>query len=409
MELYDVRNQKNGIGRLFSIILILELFVNEDILIFGTYGNASLIKLKFVVQTISFILILLKNRIVEKTDSFYSFVFLSALIIISCVINTDIRAGYLFMIMIYMTVLLFLQRVHIDYVLEQVYQTMVVICAYSLFVYFLRALFPGIMSFFPVIKNVSNTEFYFCGLANVIVHPGGLLRNYGPFREPGVFQMFIIVPLIYALFRRDKIEFKKVSILVLALVTTFSTTGYIAFIFLITAFLFHKDMSNKTTKYVLLATLFVLFLYLVFGTDLMYKQGYGSVFGKLFGGYESISTKARMASVLGNLKIFWTNPIIGRGITFVDEYFPIMAQNTVGFMTRDNTNTVLIQLSRFGLPFVLIFISRYIQFFWNYISSTRMTKFLLLCSFFVLTVGENLTYSFLMSLFLFVPNKMIKE
>ena len=87
----------------------------------------------------------------------------------------------------------------------------------------------------------------------------------------------------------------------------------------------------------------------------------------------------------------------------------MMALKTVGFMTTDNTNTVLIQLSRFGFIFALIFVYRYIKFFWNYISSTRITKILVMSSFFVLMVGENLTYSFFMSIFIFVPFKMLKR
>lgn len=394
-------------GKFLSLLVVLELFVTEDVLVFGTLDSSKLINFRYGVQIVCFLLMLVFVKRIKITKDFYAITFLSGIVLISGLINLDFRLGYLFLVMIYLSVFLCLQLIDIDAIMELFYKSMVFICLYSLVVYGIRVFFPGFLSHFPIITNVANIDFYFCGLSNAIVHPGGLIRNYGPFREPGVFQMFVVIALIYCLFKKEKINIFNSIILIITLCTTFSTTGYIALFLLLAAFLFHNNKINKTAKFCILLVTFAGIAYLTFGTDLMYKQGYGSVFGKLFGAYDSISMAARKASIVVNLKMFLRRPILGNGISYVDESFSQITYSIFSVITHDNTNTLLIQLSRFGIVFAVLFIRRYIQFFWNHFKTNSTTKILIILAFFVLLFGENLSYSFLIALFLAVPQSKL--
>lgn len=69
---------------------------------------------------------------------------------------------------------------------------------------------------------------------------GGIMRNRGPFWEPGVFQVYINMALMMLLYTNKKAEWQKlkIAILVVALLSTFSTTGYVVFLIIMIGSLF---------------------------------------------------------------------------------------------------------------------------------------------------------------------------
>ena len=71
-------------------------------------------------------------------------------------------------------------------------------------------------------------------------------RNYGIFWEPGAFQIFLNYGIIYELFC-DKRKGKTIRIIALltALITTFSTTGYISLCLILMAFFIESKNNNR--------------------------------------------------------------------------------------------------------------------------------------------------------------------
>lgn len=71
-------------------------------------------------------------------------------------------------------------------------------------------------------------------------------RNYGVFWEPGAFQIFLNFGIIFELFC-DKRKGKTIRIIALltALITTFSTTGYISLCLILMAFLIESQNANR--------------------------------------------------------------------------------------------------------------------------------------------------------------------
>lgn len=78
-----------------------------------------------------------------------------------------------------------------------------------------------------------------------------IVRNYGPFWEPGRFTIFLTIALMIRLYNNPKFDRKNI-ILLLADITTFSTTGYIALAILFVGYIATLKKSVGT-KFVFIA------------------------------------------------------------------------------------------------------------------------------------------------------------
>ena len=76
----------------------------------------------------------------------------------------------------------------------------------------------------------------------------GAYRNCGFTWEPGGFACFLILAIIINLAsNKFKIRNKSLMILILSLITTFSTTGYMAFAFIMIWYLFNTELILTVT------------------------------------------------------------------------------------------------------------------------------------------------------------------
>lgn len=402
MEICNSRKSEKT-SFLLKIVIVLALFVNEDILVFGTLGDAYLIGFRYFVQFALFVVLMLRAIMLDriKIDRASWFLFMMALLLMcSLIINADFRNGYFVLILILSISFLLLKVASFNAIMDVFFNVMTFISFYSLVVFAITKIDSSWLSSFPIIKNIADNEFYFVLFTNVPLNHGGLLRNYGPFREPGVFQMFIIIALIYGLFIKKQKSLPKIMANFLAIITTFSTTGYIVAGIVVLALLFDFEKENRKVKYTTILVLFCIILYMALFTDLLYREDYGSVFGKLWN-RDSLSFNARWGSVILNLRMFKQAPFFGKGITYVDTNFPLWAFEEFEYYINDNTNTLLIQLSMFGILYVLMYLIGFvITVFYNY-RTNIFCKLLILASLLVMLVGENLTYSILLSVFIF--------
>ena len=158
-------------------------------------------------------------------------------------------------------------------------------------------------------------------LYNTIPTGSGLSRNSGMFWEPGAFQGYImIVPLLYI----NNIKYlwnnyrKECVVLIITLISTQSTTGYIAFAILLAYILITSDLPFAT-KYTLLltVTLFIigLFSYLSFLGDKISEEYAATM--KLKEGELSWS---RMGSFYLDYQNIIKHPIIGNGFLMEMRY-----------------------------------------------------------------------------------------
>lgn len=147
----------------------------------------------------------------------------------------------------------------------------------------LYRIFPGLFIMFPTQVwhgSIGMKNLVLC----VVQTDSQYIRNFGIFYEPGLFSLYIVFALYFALYRYV-FNSKRIIILIIALITTMSTSGYICGAIVIIMFLLiRKNISKKLKKYVLLGTGIATIIILVY----LFKNPSYTYF--LIGKFSEIST-----------------------------------------------------------------------------------------------------------------------
>lgn len=130
-------------------------------------------------------------------------------------------------------------------------------------------------------------------------------RNPGPFWEPGAFAIYLNLALIFNLIIEKKIWTKKNIILSIALITTFSTSGYIAFFILIFSFYTINQSIVKKIMYGLFLLPILITLY--FSLDFLNKKVEQNI------SLAGTTTSSRFGSAEADFKDLAKSPFIGWG------------------------------------------------------------------------------------------------
>lgn len=109
------------------------------------------------------------------------------------------------------------------------------------------------------------------GIVIFVVKDYAMMRNSGFAWEPGAFAAFLSFPLLFSLVNSNFRINRKSIVLLLALITTFSTMGYLVLISLVIYFYLYHSISNRTSGLTtLLAGFFVaLLVFFIFQQDFM--------------------------------------------------------------------------------------------------------------------------------------------
>lgn len=146
-------------------------------------------------------------------------------------------------------------------------------------------------------------------------------RNFGIFREPGYYAVFLVWALFIAMFKK-KINIKQVIILFAALATTFSTGGYVAGLLLLLAFLFNQQKIEKKVKIriaIFLGVIVVIIIIFLIKNPSSWQYLTGKFSEVEFGQEISTSGKGsgyeRWRAMVYVIETFFTSPIFGIGST----------------------------------------------------------------------------------------------
>ena len=206
---------------------------------------------------------------------------------------------------------------------------------------------------------------------------------YGIFWEPGIYQMLLNICLLFNLDLFDKditIPYKriKLAILILALVLTRSTTGYLTFGTIIIGYLFNKSSySNSKTSKVLVALSLMTFYAVV---------TYSSVVADKFS-EDNASYLARSNDWVALWNVIKEHPILGSG---VHSKLYIQLASKYG-MTGSQSAGILLQTAQFGVLWL-------IAFYYSLSKELKKRHLLIPPLFYVVAVtflgiGEPLVYS----------------
>ena len=205
---------------------------------------------------------------------------------------------------------------------------------------FLIGMVNGFFYSLPVFTNINGVSYY-NGYLFFSMDDYSRGRNIGIFWEPGIFSIMITLAVLFLVFNSVKINKTQLILLILALVSTYSTTGYVLLSVIALALIFVKKNQSVALKVLGVLFFVVGIVLLLIGGDiqpLLIKVA-PRVFNKIF--LREASTTARIDSIVYNLKLFSQN-ILGSGITKTNYLFQNL---TLG----SQTSTMTLYLAQFGL------------------------------------------------------------
>jgi len=251
---------------------------------------------------------------------------------------------------------IFKYRNNSENILPDIYFVLNIILIHSLVNFVIVNFFYN--SFSQISIESYSSTYNFLGLffhQNVFKNIGGInfLPNQGIFWEPGVLQFFLNSLLFILLAYKRNILLTILT--VIAILTTYSTLGYLIMILIIG----YQILTNKSLF--ILVRLFFLLLIFVLLIPVVQKN----IKQKFF--RENTSLKLRMYDYTQALKLIETKPISGFGLVYdsykeIENKYPSSMQDKISefyLKRRGNTNSFLMLFVYFGIPLSLIFLFFY--------------------------------------------------
>lgn len=351
-------------GKLAKLFLVFILmYVSEDVLLFATNSDKTLFNVKMVVLPVLIIGMLLWNIFHRRNYSKASIIW-----VLATILNVAITCGLMGELdnrNLYSVVMILLSVTVVNNVTESEFvdcytKIMMFLAVFSLIQYLVFLIIYPVTLWAPQVVNINGLQFsnwIFTNSLNREYYEIMPYRNWGIYREPGVYVVFLMLALIFELFFREKPKKINVIVFVLTIFTTFSTAGYIvaAIVILVYVFQFKENMGKKLVTLLGVATGAAAIIVVL---NLLDVPIYHWVFEKLT--REGGSADSRFGSVLSNLFLFARSPLWGNGwVKMAQESETIQ---TV-IVTEHNTNTQLIFFAVYGITYGIAMLGGSIRFF----------------------------------------------
>jgi hypothetical protein len=223
-------------------------------------------------------------------------------------------------------------------------------------------LMPSLILAFPKVTNTVRVPFahFFFGSMELTNIGRITVRANGIFWEPGAYAIYLIIGILYQLYGHSVPNAKHLLVYVIALLLTFSTTGYVTFAFIIAAYTFSRRSNRFSVRIkalLILGSITVVLAAIFTDSNLIQDM----VFGKIFSGTSSATT--RYSSIFNGMKVALAHPVYGVGNTYrgyMDDYVQQSIFNNGGTTV---TNTIVAQFVCYGVVFGLIFLVGTLNFF----------------------------------------------
>lgn len=302
-------------------------------------------------------------------------------------INLELSLEYVVRFFYGVTAIYYVRKISFKRFVDTYILVMKFLAIWSIATIIIGVVAHGIISKFPVISTFQGLDYFCTGFANYPTYVWRAFRLMGPFREPGVAQIFFNLAITFSLFFNDKIKWMTISILFLSVVLTFSTTGYFVLAINLGYYWLKKQKELSTVASVML---FLFSLIVVVGalTYTSYSLEESIVFSKFYD-EDNDSVTSRFGSIVANWEMIKLNPIIGNGILSVEDLFSKLSIYK-GVTSEHNTNTLLVQFATFGILYGTLFVTLIWRF--SKIVSFSITSRILVFLMFCLSLsGEDVT------------------
>ena len=380
-----MRQEQSGVALLFMMI-----YFSADTLLFGTNANLLVTSYGRYIQILLILVLFVKakSEILKKKNLIMttSFVLLLVTFLLVSFINSDripvifAKAFPMFMAFLYCLIYSF------ESFSESFRKVVYYLSICALFHGALSLLLPSVVRMMPAVVNISDYLYYTFYLSSSFSETTGMISNrlQSIFWEPGVFQMYINLAILLELFSGHGINRKRLLVYIIALVFTFSTTGFIVFAWIMLMHLVIRQGSKHVGKFIVASCLMLSAAFII-SHSFVGEMVFGKLTDETNENYGS--TTVRAVSVLTNIEIAADNPIHGIGMDRMEDEF---LQRSM--ITKQNTSTLFYQFSAFGVFFGCLYMLGVILF-GRCVSRRFSLRFCVFVMFFLLYLGENLQYS----------------
>lgn len=354
-----------------KIILIPLLFI----IIYSSGYCLSLTdnSLKNILLIFGTILLLLESSINRKINLMILIKVLVtlALIFLPMIFNADLKSLYSYVTFFFLIVF---SVVFVDILsfekFSSYYINVVIIITVISIIFFIANSFLHIninYSIFVSYNGIKYKNFY-----NIYFQIYDSTKNISIFWEPGLFSSYIALAMILLVFQKN-ISLLKMIILIIGILTSGSTSGYVL---IILVFLLRFSKNGDYKKNGTLTTIIIIFLvtmlFLNYNKIVDYLIGLNSeIFSKLL--FDDVSSKTRIYSPIIDFKIYLKSPIFGFGINkFNLKYL----EEIKGTFVDSQTSTIGFLLGSFGI-FGLIYLYMLIRGVFKNLKFNFSTKFII--------------------------------
>ena len=233
------------------------------------------------------------------------------------------------------------------------------LCVYSLIAtYLLRRLPDHGVLYVPQFINSAGNAYYDFGLCNVSIHHVAS-RNLGIFREPGVYQFFILMGLYLTNYW---VDWKKEAHMWLAngifaatMLSTMATGGVIELgLFAVVLFIdkkMYRDKGLRLVAIVAVAAAVVVVIVSFLQQNAIYWFLYDTLLEKFINRTDSVTD--RTAAFGANLQLFFRHPVVGARMS------------EVLHAVRNNTSSTLILYAAYGILGGTLNVACWTAFVWK--------------------------------------------
>lgn len=270
---------------------------------------------------------------------------------------------------------------------EEAYiKCMRLIAIISLIAFFLGGIIKSI-GFIPTVTNTADNTYKTLFFTNIPVSDSLSRRNLGPFWEPGVYQYYLNIALIFTLHKESKTMSYDVILFIVTLLTTLSGAAILPLPFIFLAYVLNSKDRKNIKPYIYV----IVFLFL--GLLLLQTGMFDEIINKILGKEDDgLSRGFRIGSAVANIKMAIKYPFFGADPTLQGELRAETIQSLNGYATEGNTNTLLGYASYFGI-FVAGYLWKRLYGFCRQISATTFSTVCLFIAIFLMTSNENLILS----------------
>ena len=387
------KDKKNNISFMSILLVAILIFYNNETFPLRNFKGTTRVTFYIIaiIAVFFFFNILIKKKKINKKSTFVIMI-LIFLIFITIFLNHDFSGGFGIVIMGLLIGYMLTHLISLEEFAASYVRVMLILAAYSLVVtYLIRPLtfsMPTII--FPKIYNSSGSLFIDAKLC-VLMDRTSYFRNFGIFREPGVYQIFLNFALLFELFfKKTKISIINLMVFYIAIISTFSIPGFISGGILICSFIiFYKNKlhdsyfkKNKRILVIFIVLVLIMTIFFYFIND-TFRYIFIGATEKLM--KRTSSFQGRVVAVYANLKTWIKRPIFGSGIVKgIGETLKGM-QTDYSFSTGHNTSTIGALLVIFGSIFTFI----YMYYIYRLLGKSKCNKWVIILSYIAIMITIN--------------------